>query len=265
MRILIGTTHWIDRPTTTLIGGLANSARWRSWKPIQLEKDTHSTLGQIMISKELTRCNSIKGVPYGLRLKSHEFSASYLEQEAMYHNQNRYPCSQDLALVAHDDELGVLQTTGLVRFYSFDATSLRSLGPNDFGWSPKQQRDREVHNNKTTAPCKPNGMTFEDFIRYCQSGRLPCFRLYETDKPSNFELSEGTKGEYFTLKKMTTSLICGRLAKSSPYKRHWMRLSRAVILIKGEMHLLLDCSTTFPSSWADETNVKAGREVKGGT
>ena len=225
-------------------------------------------MGQFIIAKELSHGINIKGVPHGLRLQAHEFSASYLEQEAMYYNQNRYPRRQEFVVVAHDDKSGVLQTSSsLVRFSSFDAnslhapaTALRFIRDSEEPWnsSPwhsdlaKSTISEDVHDDKTIAPCKVNGIVFEDFMRFCRIGRLPCFLLYENAGQN-------------------TALIYGRLAKSSSFKRHWMRVSRAVILVKGELHLVFECmklclestlaslsimnlgSTTFPSYWADET------------
>jgi len=207
-------------------------------------------MGQFSIAKELSHGINSKGVPLGLRLQAHEFSASYLEQEAMYYNQNRHPRRQEFVVVAHDDKSGVLQTSSsLVRFSSFDAnslhapaTALRLTRVSEEPWnaSPwhsdlaKSTISEDVQNDKTIAPCKVNGIVFEDFMRFCCIGRMPCFLLYENAGQN-------------------TALICGRLAKSSSLKRHWMRVSRAVILVKGELHLVFECSTTFPSYWADET------------
>lgn len=271
----------INRLTTTLIGDLAPSS-----EPLQLKTEINHRKADV--HKQHARGGNFKEVSYGLRLQAREFSASYSERGAVYVGEKRYPCCQLSVIAAPNDKHNVLQAgLGHVKLRSFDftlnaahafgASSLLFWGPNNAGcnlqqhflrdaepWKSirwhsglaKSRRTQDLHEHNKNSSCKLASMGTESFMRYCQNGRLPTFYLHQASGVTE------CANILSPLKYLSISLISGRMTKYcrmtkySPCKRHWMRLSRAVILIEGKHHLVYECSATFPIYWADEINTK---------
>jgi len=231
VRILNSTQPKIDQPTTTIFREPLLLARWQPVGVLDLGSDIghhkgHKGRGQ---TTTLTHSSDIKRNSYELRLQAFEFSASY----------SNHPCYQNL--VTQNHKPGVRQASPcLFKPHHFGVNSPRASTTSLCLAHNKQL----VRDCGKVVGCKLDGMFPKDFARYCQNRRLPRFHLVDNTNGAFIFLGMDESANAAShLRVVRTSLVCGRMAKYSPFKPHWMRLSRAVLLVKAELHLVFECMT----------------------
>lgn len=115
----------------------------------------------------------------------------------------------------------------------------------------------ESHTHKQEQEHQFKEMVFRPFHIFAENERLPKFFHYPADVKSVDEFDLGLDSYVAQSPCKIRGVLCGRSVKYSAYKRHWIRIPRALAILQDELHFLFNCSVKLPLYWADDIMVSS--------